>query len=1125
MMKKTLLLITLCLFTLLGTQAQQPQNRTLSTIIADALAQLPANTQDEYNRTIQGLMSTGEEGLLRLVKMMRPPGAESNVAVEFALSGWTNMASTNEAQRQSTARSYIKALGTNTVPETKAFIIRQLERIGQEESIAPLAAYLNDERLADPAAQALVAMEKPKANAALLAALQNARTENVRVTLVNAIGQAGYGAAEPTLLTMLKDAPSPQLEGALLAALGKTGSKSALKTLKKHAEGTDLEYDKVGATKAYTALLHRLAQQGDAKIVKKEADRLLSKATQLNKQELRINALEILMSLPGADKTRLLKQALADDHLDYVTKALAFYSNNGGSNNQYIIDQLPSSNPVVQTAIIYWLGNQQVEAAIPLVVNGLKSNHKSIQLAAISSAEKLGGSEILEGLTQLLQSNDGEIIDLTKQALSTYKSDIAPSLGQAFPKAGEAGKVAILELLGSRHSAGQYDLVRSQLSAENAKVKEAALNALPFMVSQQNLTELFGWLDASNMENRAAIQKAINFALSSEDAKEQFSTIRQRMEKAGSKEYLYYNLLANTGTQAALDLLVNDYSTTTGEAKAAAFDALTQWQNFEVIYPLLTIARNSNESAEVGKAVDAIIQLIARSNQTGEVRTIFLREAMSLAKTDQQKSNILRLTGNTGTFQGLLFLEEYLDNPDLQEVAAQAVMDIALSHNEYAGAIVTRMLNKVSEVLNNPDAGYQRQAIEKYLDENPNEGGYVSMFNGKDLEGWQGLVGNPISRAKMSKKELAAKQAKANKEMAQNWSVKDGTIVFNGEGANLCSVKDYGDFEMIVDWRITKDGDSGIYLRGSPQVQIWDTSRVDVGAEVGSGGLYNNRKHESKPLKVADNRVGEWNTFHITMIGENVTVWLNGELVVDNVPMDNYWNYSLPIFPTGPIELQAHGNYLTFRDIYVHELNTPALAMTGEEKKEGFTALFDGSNLDQWTGNTTDYVIEGGNIVIHPSKSFGGNLYTKEEYGDFVFRFDFQLTPDANNGLGIRTPMEGDAAYVGMELQILDNTAPVYADLDEYQYHGSVYGIIPAKRGYLKPVGEWNTQEVIANGDNIKITLNGTVILDGNLREATKNGTPDGKEHPGLFNKKGHIAFLGHGSVVKFRNIRIKELD
>jgi hypothetical protein len=168
--------------------------------------------------------------------------------------------------------------------------------------------------------------------------------------------------------------------------------------------------------------------------------------------------------------------------------------------------------------------------------------------------------------------------------------------------------------------------------------------------------------------------------------------------------------------------------------------------------------------------------------------------------------------------------------------------------------------------------------------------------------------------------------------------------------------------------------------------------------------------------------------------------------------------------------------------------------------------------------------VEDGMIVVRPKKGSSGNLYTSQEYSDFIFRFEFQLTPGANNGLGIHTPLKGDAAYVGKELQILDDTAPVYANLKPWQYHGSVYGIVAAKRGFLKPVGEWNYQEVIVKGDDIKIILNGNVIVDANLAQASKNGTADGKEHPGLLSYKGHIAFLGHGSELNFRNIRIKDL-
>lgn len=193
------------------------------------------------------------------------------------------------------------------------------------------------------------------------------------------------------------------------------------------------------------------------------------------------------------------------------------------------------------------------------------------------------------------------------------------------------------------------------------------------------------------------------------------------------------------------------------------------------------------------------------------------------------------------------------------------------------------------------------------------------------------------------------------------------------------------------------------------------------------------------------------------------------------------------------------------------------------EIEEGFVSLFNGTDLSGWTGNTKAYLVEDGNIVIRPDKG-GGNLFTEKEYANFIFRFEFKLTPGANNGLGIRAPLEGNAAYLGHELQIIDNTADKYKDLEPYQYHGSVYGIIPAKRGYLKPVGEWNSQEVMVKGDEIKITLNGTVIVDGNLKEATLNGIMDGEDHPGLERSSGHIGFLGHGSVLWFRNIRIKEL-
>jgi hypothetical protein len=200
--------------------------------------------------------------------------------------------------------------------------------------------------------------------------------------------------------------------------------------------------------------------------------------------------------------------------------------------------------------------------------------------------------------------------------------------------------------------------------------------------------------------------------------------------------------------------------------------------------------------------------------------------------------------------------------------------------------------------------------------------GFTALFNGRDLTGWKGLVADPPKRAAMTTEQLGAAQAQADAQMRDHWRVTAGTLVYDGKGNSLCTVKDYADFEMMVDFKIGPHADSGIYLRGSPQVQIWDpyTKPTHAGSEVGSGGLYNNQKNPSKPSKVADRPIGEWNRLHIVMVGEKVHVFLNGELVVRNVTMENYWERNKPIYPVGQLELQHHGDKLEFKNIYVREI-------------------------------------------------------------------------------------------------------------------------------------------------------------------------------------------------------------
>jgi len=204
--------------------------------------------------------------------------------------------------------------------------------------------------------------------------------------------------------------------------------------------------------------------------------------------------------------------------------------------------------------------------------------------------------------------------------------------------------------------------------------------------------------------------------------------------------------------------------------------------------------------------------------------------------------------------------------------------------------------------------------------------GFTAQFNGKDLAGWKGLLkgpnDNPTKRAALTPEQRAEARQEADENMRSHWKVENGEIVFDGKGSSLCTAKDYANFEMAVDWKIPPHGDSGIYLRGSPQVQIWDpfTQPPQHGSEVGSGGLYNNQKNPSKPLKVADKPIGEWNHFRIVMVGERVDVFLNGELVVRDTVLENYWDRNQPIFASGQIELQNHGGPLWFKNIYIREI-------------------------------------------------------------------------------------------------------------------------------------------------------------------------------------------------------------
>ncbi len=1115
--------------------AQNTDQRTVTTRIADLLAQLPSGDAKQLKSNMQDISNLGVDGYVTLISGLGPQGKGNNNLIEYAVSGFSGYASQpgQESLRKMAADAYCKALPKLSDKQNKSFIISQFELVGNDASVACISAFLKDADLADPASRSLVKINTPAATAALIAALSGGTPESALRSVVEALGHTRSKEAAVAIKQLISGASTAELSKVALFSLAHLADPSAEPVLAKAAEAAGYKYEQTNAVAAYL-LFAQKSLATDKTLTAKIAKQLLDNVKDDTQVDVRIAALKLLAE--SGNGQEYLLAAMDDSNFEYKAAALGFAQPGITNDNAAAwVKKIAKADAATQVAILHTLGESKSQAALPAIIKLLKHKDLAVRHAAIAAAAKIGQEAALPDFLKATSKADAADLTAYSEAILRMKGEgITSKIAAYIPKAKPEVQVALINVLAARAATAQSATIFSLLNNKNAEVRAAAFTALSKTAGSDNLTQLYTLLnETKDPAELTKVQDAVIAALNSgQKTDQQVDAVLTQMAAAPEdKKILFYKILGSLGGAKSLAAVSAAFNSQNEASKKAALDALSAWADAGSAEELIKIARQTTDAAYLEQALQGYLRLISASSATAEQKLLLLRNAMDVAKTTTQKQQILKLTEQAKSFNAIVFAGKYLDESGLQQAAANAVMNIAMA-GKYNGTLVRDLLNKTIAVITGPDSGYQKEGMKKYISEMGAEEGFVKVFNGTDLTGWKGLVGDPIKRSKMDAATLAAAQAKADAQAKDSWKVVNGELQFQSHGDNLATVKKYGDFEMLVDWKIIDDkkgeGDAGIYLRGTPQVQIWDLARTNVGAQVGSGGLYNNRVNPSKPLLVADNKLDEWNTFRILMKGDRVTVYLNGKLVTDNVILENYWDKNLPIFAEEQIELQAHGSPVAYRDIFIREIPRPKpFELSAQEKKDGYKVLFDGTNMHSWTGNTTDYVIEDGNIAIRPKpgKGSGGNLFTKDEFSDFIFRFEFQLTPGANNGLGIRAPFEGDAAYEGMELQILDNDAPIYKDLHVYQYHGSIYGTVPAKRGFLKPVGEWNYEEVIVKGPKIKVILNGTVILDADITEARKKGAVDGKPHPGLLRESGHIGFLGHGSPVQFKNIRIKDLS
>ena len=1081
--------------------AQLDPNRSTATKIADLLAVLPASHVDRLPAIYQELNSFTEVDLEALAMQLESSEPLIHSKISYALNSYGFYVANegNADHKKKFNSSIINALTQVKDPVAGNFFLEILKITADDSLGTTLVSFLDHPAYAIQTAQILSVIGGDHAVKTLLSTLAQAREPQVQIALISALGSIHYMPAESALLSFAQSTDQEVQKAAFtsLAQLGGSATKILLQSAAKHA---DYLYSANGATAQYLTYAQNIAQKGDRKAALTIAKEIF--AVHKIDNEVKASALSLLVEINGEKEVKKLLRAAHSTHPAYRQVALELllpYLND--SRISSLVKNLERSPTDVKVSILNFVGRYKLKMATSNVKDLLRHDSDEVRAAAAQAIYALEGNVAMEELLTMFDSSFPLTSKNIKHALARTDSPQFTSwILNALSSSNEAAQLAALEILADRPVEESAPFVLSIIHLNtNENLVRAAYSALPQVVSAIHQDDLINLLTNTPAQYMSILQQAIIKSTQADENQDQaVRNLIQTYHRATPSEQEFY-----LGVFAGI--------------------------KDDLVMEVVETAIDSDQANIKRTAVESMVRLISLSPHKEEQKVLMLRALFERTSDMDLRRRILLNLEPTQTFQALVFAGRFLNDEQLKTAAANTVMGIALNNPHYSGDLVIELLQKVSTVLSGSESSYLREAIKKHIEALPRGAGFVSIFNNENLEGWKGLVGNPNSRAGMDEQTLSVEQMKADELMRAGWYVEGGELHFNGAGDNIATLKKYGDMEMYVDWKLAadgKDGDAGIYLRGSPQVQIWDISRVEVGAEVGSGGLYNNRKHPSKPLLVADNPLGEWNTFHIKMVGDKVTVYLNGHLVTDEVVLENYWNRETPIFSTEQIELQAHGTHVSYRDIYIRELpRKEVFVMNQEEVDEDFEVLFDGTSLDKWIGNTADYIISDENtLAVYPKEGSGGNLYTKEEFGDFIFRFSFRLTPGANNGVGIRTPMEGDAAYVGLEIQVLDDTADIYKNLIDYQYHGSVYGIIPAKRGHLKPVGEWNEEEIYIKGNHIRVTLNGVVIVDGDLATATKNGTLDGLAHPGLDNNSGHIGFLGHGSEVHFKNIRVKRL-
>lgn len=906
-----------------GAASGVPESASTPARISLLLAKFPASGPAEKVSLAAEIFNLGETGIVEICRRLAAPGTADDSLARYALeaAGTYAMRPGGERDRNTYVQAVIEALKGPADPEVKTFLIGRLQQAGGPECLEPLSRLLSDRGLAEPAVRSLLAIRALGTDKVLLKALGRSETSNPAV-LLRALGELRSQEAVGRIVPFASSQDADIREAALVALAGIGDPRTEF--LLSRIDIASSPRERAAAASRYLLYAQRLYENGRKEASLRIGRSLLSKWTGPEESQVRSAALTLLTLSSGKEALPDLVEAMDSPDPAFRAHALDLALEIPGEEaTAQWIAKAPQVFPEAREQIIRMLGRRADRTALVFLRECLGSGDKSIRAAAIEAAARLGGEDIMAVLSPLWQTAGEEEAEALKKAyLSLPAEKSVPDAAGAYTAASPPAKAAIIEILGERRAKGQAEIVLAAAESGDESLRKRALAALEAVVSGKNLSQVIRLVQAAGEPSEIGpLQNAL--VASARQAADPDSgagyIIEVMLKTKGQKRINLLRTLNRIGGERALRAVLAEIRSADPQVRSVAIYTLANWPEYRAAEELLKVA--TAESSLAGRkflylSLQGYIRLVTESREAAEGKLASIREAMTIAREPAEINLALDGLGRIRSSESLGMIARFLEDPVFRDKAARSAVECALPSPGFGGLTgfeTARTLKKAAQFIKSE---YDREQVEQYAQTLLYKEGFVPLFNGKDLSGWKGLVADPPSRSKMNPDELRKEQRAADEDMHRHWRVIEATLVFDGRGNSLCTAEDYGNFELFVDWKIEPQGDSGIYLRGSPQVQIWDPAQWPEG----SGGLYNNKNEPSKPLLTADNPVGEWNTFFIRMTGDRVSVHLNGTLVVDDVIMENYWDRDKPIYPEGQIELQSHSTPLYFKNICIRKL-------------------------------------------------------------------------------------------------------------------------------------------------------------------------------------------------------------